>query len=81
MTVEGNDIHDSPNGIAVTHVDGTNLIRGNRVENSSNAGKCQVGYSIHPLSSSKTGFSDNVGVNCARYSVAPHVAQSGNHLE
>ena len=81
VTIEGNFIHDSPSGIFVSNVEGDNLIRANRVENSSTAGKCRVGYSIHPLSSSKTIFSDNVGVNCARHSVAPHVVQSGNHLE
>jgi arylsulfatase A-like enzyme len=81
VTIEGNVIRDCPAGIVVANVGGTNLILGNRVENRPKAGKCQVGYSIHPLSSSKTTFSDNVGVNCTRYSVAPHVVQSGNHLE
>jgi arylsulfatase A-like enzyme len=81
VTIEGNDIRECPNGIAVAHVAGTNLIRANRVQNSSAAGKCQVGYSIQPLSSSTTAFSGNVGINCARYSVAPHVVQSGNQLE
>ena len=81
VTIEGNVIHDSPSGFFISNVEGDNLIRANRVENSSTARKCRVGYNIHPLSSSKTIVSDNVGVNCACYSVAPHVVQSGNHLE
>ena len=44
------------------------------------AGLCHQ-YNIHPHSSSTTTFSDNVGGNCDRYSVAPHVVELGNHLE
>ena len=80
ITIEGNVVRDSPNGIAFSNVGGTNLIRANRVENSSTAGKCQSGYSIRPLASSKTVFCDNVGVNCARYFVAPDVASRANDL-
>jgi hypothetical protein len=80
IAIENNVISDSPRGISFVSVGGTNVIRGNRVENRERR-ESSVGYNIDPLPSSTTVFSNNVGVNCARYIVSPKITSAGNSLK
>jgi hypothetical protein len=62
-------------------VSGHNIIRGNRVANENSIlQKSAVGYNIDALPDSTTEFSNNTGLNCARYVIAPKITSADNDL-
>lgn len=81
IVIEDNVINDSRAGIYVFNIDGTNLIRRNRIENNDRAQKCEMGYDVDSLSSSKTEFSNNVGPRCTHHFVGTQIISSGNTLK
>ncbi|MEP6670064.1 MAG: right-handed parallel beta-helix repeat-containing protein [Chthoniobacter sp.] len=81
ITIEGNIVTDCGHGISVARVNGHNIISGNRVECRDGAlQKATIGYSIDSLPESTIDFRNNTGINCAKYIVAPKLANTENDL-
>lgn len=80
LTIAGNLVSDCADGILMANVSGTNVVRGNLVENGGME-KSAVGYKLAPLPGAKVDFSRNTGVNCGQYSVAQEWMGEGNELK
>jgi hypothetical protein len=80
MELADNVITDCAHGISMAYVDGHNVICRNRVANSAPRDGA-IGYNIDALPTATTEFRDNIGVNCARYIVAPKTVSADNNLK